>query len=286
MMNFEKLFDGMELRDMGRESFYALHKRTSDKKFNDAVMMADILYQRGDDVFCPFLDKLAEQEGVSSEVMNLYLYLRKGEKLLDEYKRRGYDEAVFYDSMRAISVACRNNYEKKGIYGVTQPTHRIWFRRLFACAMFRFGRLEFEPYLSEFDVEIDGKKVSKGDLCIKTHIPRFESFNEELCEDSYSRAREFFKKHFGIEDVFIFCSSWLIHPWLSECLRPDSTIVNFQSKYKILTVTESPDSVIGWIYPQKCENIDDYPEQTSLQRIAKERLKKGLPLGTAMGVRL
>ncbi len=283
-MDFNKLFEKMGLADEGKEIFYNIHKRTEDKKFCDKLILANIMYKRGDDVFYPYLKSFAEEEGVCEEILNLYLYLRWSEDLLIEFIERGYDEEVFYDSMRAVAVSARYYLEAKGIYGVS-PTHRLWFRRLFACSMFRFGRLEFEPIASQYDAELDGKKINVGDICVTVHIPRYDPLTKEACEDSYERAREFFKKHFGIETLFIFCSSWLIHPWLSECLGKDSKIAAFQQGYKLLKATESPDTVVAWVFPEKCENPDDYPENTSLQRIAKERIKKGLPLGIGAGVR-
>ncbi len=285
-MDFNKLFDKIELYDIGRESFFKLQERTADKAFRDKLILADIYFKRGDDIFEPYLKSFADEEGVAAEILNLYIFLRKSEELLAEYLRRGYGDDVFYDSMRAISVAARFYYELNGIYGIS-PTHRMWFRRLFACSMFRFGRLEFEPYASKFDLELEGKSIKKGDLCVTVHIPRYDNFAEEHCEDSYRRAREFFKEHFGVDELFIFCTSWLIDPWISESLGEGSNIAKFQQKYKVLEITENTDVVISWVFNNtKYENIDDYPEDTSMQRIVKDRLKKGLPVGVAAGVRL
>ncbi len=284
-MDFDKLFKEIGLADIGIESFYSIHKRASDKHFCDRLVLADILFKRGDDLFYPYLQEFAKDEGLAEEVLNLYIFLRKSERLLEEFKERGYGEELFYSSMRSIQISARYYYEKCGIYG-TSPTHRVWFRRLFALGMFRFERLEFEPITSAYDVEIDGKTIKKGDFCVTVHIPRYDPLTKELCEKSYAEAREFFKKHYGVETLFIFCNSWLMHPWLSECLGENSKIASFQQGYKLLDVADSPDAVIAWAFPEKCENPDDYPENTSLQRAAKERIKKGLPLGYAAGVKL
>ncbi len=284
-MDFNKMFEKMQLADEGIKSFYELHKRCESKSFCDKLAMSNILFRRGDDVFLPFLEAFAAEEGVPVEIMNLYIFLRKGEDLLAEFIEKGYGEEVFYDSMRAISTACRYYREANGIYGIS-PTHRVWFRRLFACGMFRLGRFEFEPIVSQYDAELESTQIKRGDLCVTVHIPRYESFTEEVCEDSYRLAREFFKKHFGIEHLFIFCTSWLIHPWISECLGENSRIAAFQKKYKLLKTTEEPDIVVSWVFGKEMENIDDYPENTSMQRIVKERLKKGLPLGVGAGIRL
>jgi len=54
----------------------------------------------------------------------------------------------------------------------------------------------------------------------------------------------------------------------------------------VLKTTLNPDSLVRVAFQEKKENIDDYPEDTSLQRAVKERLKNGLPMGTAVGIRL
>ena len=141
------------------------------------------------------------------------------------------------------------------------------------------------------DIEVDGKSVKEGETCISVHIPRFDSFEEEACEASYARAREFFKKFYNMDNIIFICHSWMLYPWLCEVLRETSTIARFQKKFKIIQVDES-DAGIGWIFGsgaglgKKVESIEEYPEDNSLRRAAKQRLREGKKLGAGLGARL
>lgn len=287
-MDFELFFDKIGLAEAGRESFRQIHKRCADAGFAQRFDRALQAYDQGDEAFAAYLEVFAQQEQLLVEVLNLYIYLRKCEQTLKQYREKGIDDTVFYDSAHAFAVCGQFLLERTGIYGISRSPHRKWMRHFFNIEIFRLGSLEFEIIQSPFDAEIDGHRISKGDPCISVHIPRGK-LNEDDCEESYALARVFFKKHYGMDTCFFHCISWLLHPWLSEDLGPGSSVVNFQSKFKILALHEGPDSIrqmIQWAFLYPCENVDEYPEDTSLRRAAKRRLKGNLPLGEATGVRL
>lgn len=288
-MDFEKLFQEIGLAEEGIETFYTIHKRSQDPVFEAAMEKAYAAFDESDEAFAAYLDTFAAQEDLAVEVLNLYIYLRLCERTLAIYRQRGIEDAVFYETAQDITLSCRYLVERTGVYGISVRPHRNWLRHFFNIEIFRFGRLQFELISSKWDVEIAGHQVHIGDTILSTHIPRYAKFSDALCEESYARAREFFKKHFGIKTCVFFCASWLLHPWLSEALTSDSSIVKFQSKYTIIELREDPGEVgamIRNIFLSECDNIDDYPEDTSLQRIVKEKLRRGDPMGAAAGIRL
>ncbi len=285
-MNFTLLFEKMGLEQEGVALFDALHSRMDDPAFADAVRLAREAWHQSDEAFGTALSALTAQQQITPEEMTLYLYLLMSEDLLALFREKGMPEQVFYDTMRSIADGCRFCRDKTGIYGITQQPHRAWFRRQFTGRLYRFGRLEFELYPAPMDMTVEGVSVRQGDLCLNTHIPRYLRLEEAACEEAYARARTFFRTFFGMETCVFLCESWLTHPWLGECLKPDSLIVRFQKHYTVLRTTQSPDSVIKWVFPKKCENIGDYPEDTGLQRLVKHRLQENLPLGIALGARL
>ena len=89
-----------------------------------------------------------------------------------------------------------------------------------------------------------------------------------------------------METPVFYCASWLLQPWLPDALPETSRIVKFQSKYQILDFVDDPEDVTLWVFPQKCENIEDYPEDTSVRRAVKNRLRRGEVIGYGAGVRL
>lgn len=285
-MDYNYYFDKIGLWDEGRESFFSIHEKLKDAEFSNTLSAAFDSYDKGDKAFEAFLLPLVEKLGFPIEVLTTYFYVRISERTFEEYKKLGIGEDVFYDTMNEIAISSRLGYDRHGVYGIPQAPERDWDRLLLDCKLFRFERLQFELIEAPVDAEIDGYKISKGEPCINTHIQGYSPLREEDCEKSYALAREFFKKYFGIETCFFFCYSWLLHPWLAECLSESSGIVKFQRKFKILSIAENPKAVVSYVFFKKFEDPDLYPEDTTLQRLVKQRLKNNSPLGTAHGVRL
>lgn len=285
-MDFNYYFDRTGLWEEGRKSFWDIHKKLEAPEFSTTLSEAFIAYDKGDEAFEAFMLPLIEKLGYPIEVLTAYFYIRISERTLEEYKARGYDEDIFYDTMNEIHISSRLGLDRHDVYGIPQSPERPWDRLLLDCKIFRFGRLQFEIFEAPADAEIDGKKISKGERCINTHIQGYSPLRDEECEAAYELAREFFKKHFGIETCFFFCHSWLLHPWLAECLSKSSGIVRFQSRYKIFEVEENAKETVHYVFFKKFDNPDLYPEDTTLQRLVKQRLIDGSPMGMGHGVRL
>ena len=248
-------------------------------------------YDKGDEAFAEYLFAFADKSGIPVNTLNLYLYLRLMEDTYKEYEKRGIGKDIFIENIKGFPVVSRLPLDVGQEFGFPQPVYRSWFRRNLDCTIYRLGRLEFELVQAPCDMEVDGKSVKEGEMCISVHIPRFDSFEEEACEASYARAREFFKKYYNMDNIIFMCHSWMLYPWLCEVLRETSTIARFQKKFKIIQVDET-DAGIGWIFGsgaglgKKVESVEDYPEDNSLRRAAKQRLRESKKLGAGIGIRL
>ncbi len=285
-MDFNYLFDKIDLWDEGRASFFSIDEKLKAPEFSGIMDECYASYDSGDKAFEAFMLPLVEKLGYPIEVLTLYFYARISERTLEEYKRRGIDEEIFYNSMDELAISSRLGLDRHDVYGIPQAPERPWDRLILDNKIYRLGRLQFELIECENDTEIDGHFIKKGEPCISTHIQGYSPLREEDCEAAYQQAREFFKKHYGIETCVFFCDSWLLHPWIPESLPESSGIVKFRNKYKILDTSEKPNGIIGYVFFKKQENPENYAEDTTLRRIVKERLIKGLPLGSALGVRL
>ena len=285
-MDFDKLFAGIGLADIGIKSFYELHMRSSDNAFAESFTRACEVFDGGDIPFGEYIAEFAERENVPVEVLNLYIYMRMCERSVAIYEEKGIDIEIFYATMKEVVERCWLNFDETGIYGIPQEIYRRWFRRYIGCTIFRLGRLNFDIAKSIYDTEIEGIKVCKDDPCISVHIPGGSRLDEDECEAAYDQARWFFKKYFNMNPPVFFCYSWLIQPWLAEVLPEQSLISRFQGRYKIIDFVDDPGDVLRWVFPERCENPKDYPENTTIQRAVKERILRGDIIGYGSGVRL
>ena len=103
---------------------------------------------------------------------------------------------------------------------------------------------------------------------------------------SYERALAFAGKHFGVEKMICFCYSWTLQPWLLEKLDAETNIIKYQKSYEIIETIESLPHMFPFIFPKEYENLEDYPTDTTLRRVAIERKRKGGTIGYGVGVKL
>lgn len=285
-MGFNDFFDKANISEEGKAAFLAIHKMSVDEKFAKLYLESLMEFKKGDAAFGEHLPKFAEEVGLSQEELNFYLYVRISKLALEEYRERGIDEKIFYDSISTDFVpSCKAYCKKYGVYGIAK-TARRWIGLVFAGKIFNLGSLRFQIAPSRYDAEIDGVSIKKGEPCISVHISREKGLDEERCEASYAEAREFFAKHFGMKPPVFFCYSWLMQPWLVDVVGEDSNIAKFQKKYRNIDFVEDPGDVLMWVFPEKCERIEDYPEDTKIQRATKERMLRGEIIGYGSGVRL
>mgnify|MGYP003294419345 CR=1 FL=1 len=286
-MDFTKYLEKIQLQETACQSFWELHCRCGNADFEKNLSACYEAYAQGDEAFGAALKTFAEEEGVTPEQINLYVFLRMSEKTLEGYLAKGIGEDVFYESMYSMTVCCQVCYDRLGIYGIDQATYRRWQRYVLDGTLFRLGRLEFQLKVLDEDIEIGTVKVPAGETVISVHIPRYLPLKEEDCEKSYACAREFFRRYYGMETCVFVCHSWLLHPWMQECLPETSAIIRFQKKFKLLRVEQSVASAVSWIFPgYEGKPVSEYPADTSLRRAAIDRINRGLSIGTAFGVRL
>lgn len=209
-------------------------------------------------------------------VWALEFYLKLAADTYAEYQKRGYAEEVFDATFYDYTIWCRECYRKHGVYGLDELW---WLGQPVKMNLFRLGRLQFEPIVTEKDMKGKEQTIPAGTKALNVHIPEGEPLKMEACQASFARAEEFFK---GEYQVYV-CDSWLLSPHLKEILPETSNIIRFQDLFE---VTE-----VGYPYPQAEQRIfgdiledkSQYPQETSLQRKAKEYVLAGRDLGIGVG---
>ncbi|MFC5405282.1 acyltransferase domain-containing protein [Cohnella soli] len=224
-----------------------------------------------------FFERVKQNEAYRQ--LFLYLFVRFAVDAYEQYRLKGIDDRVYFDTFYDIQIWCMNCKRDYGEYGLEEY---MWLQEHVQLRLFALGRLQFQPCAIDREVELDGMKIHQNQLVLNVHIPAGEPLTLPSIEDAFARARAFFR---GITPVFM-CNSWMLSPRLSEVLPPESNILRFQKLFHIDKVDPDSRDAERFIFHVIKSDVSEYAEQTSLQRKAKAYLLTGDKLGFGFGVTL
>ena len=214
------------------------------------------------------------------DIIRLAVILRLAIKVKEKYTDAGIDEKIYYDTMSDIKIWCENN-KNKGLHNYGWLKNHVCFQ------LFRLGRLQFQIYECK-NKTLNYKKLpfSYSENLVYVHIPQGDKLLKENCIESFRYADEFFKKYFpDYKYRFYFSESWLLFENNRDFMSPDSNIIAFSSLFIHCYSVKIDSQAIERIFGKRRLFIKNYPEETSLQKRAKEYMLKGGKLGAGIAVR-
>ena len=171
------------------------------------------------------------------------------------YRRLGISEDIYLDTMGAFSRFVREHMESYGRYGFDRG---FWTTRQVSARLFRIGQLEYELTAPD------------GEPAVSLHIPTDADLRPEVLLPSVKAGlAEFFRLFPDYEDKKVFCHSWLLSPLLKDFLPEDSNILRFQELFDITPDEVPSNDVKLWVFKNPKLPVEEYPENTSLQRKLK-----------------
>ena len=186
-----------------------------------------------------------------------------------QYEKKGISEEIFFATMNCFPRFIGEHKESFGCYGFDRWW---WTGRQTSLQLFRIGSLEYEL------IEEEGKKK------ISVHIPSNADLKENAVDESLQGARAFLNKFFpAYADARFCCHSWLLSPALEKLLPQESNINRFRRRFTLLGYDEGADDYKLWVFKNKALTIDEFPENTALQRKMKAYLAQGGKVGCAWG---
>lgn len=205
----------------------------------------------------------------------LYYFSRLACETYEHYRKLKIEDAVFWDTFYDLTLWCQNCREAYGEYGIDQYD---WFFRHIECTVFRLGRLEFEKAESEWELH-GAREIKQGETVIYVHIPQGEKLDIRAVKDSFDKAYCFWGEQYAY-----LCHSWLLYPGLAEIMSPQSNIIRFRNLFQVAD-TDFKEREGEWrIYGCLKDDALEYPENTSLQKAAKQYLLAGNKLGNGIGI--
>lgn len=214
-----------------------------------------------------------------NDVVRLAVILNLACRIKAEYDKFNIAEKVFYDTMSDIRIWCENN-KNKGLKNYNWLKNHVTFN------LFRIGRLQYQfCKLDNPTLNFELLPVKRNENVIYIHIPQGEKLLLEECRESIAEAERFFEKNFSeYKFDYYFCESWLLYQKNIEFMKANSNIIRFQSLFEIAYSCEDDSQAIERIFGAKEKKASHYPENTSLQKAAKNYIQKGNSLGVGIGV--
>lgn len=165
----------------------------------------------------------------------------------------------------------------------------------------------FEPYIRQdgdtmecftFDAEgnfsatpltlklSDWEKVLElGDDVLSVHIPADGRMSPELIDEAFALADKFFADHYADVNFKAYvCSSWLLNTDIKEFLNPESNIIRFQSRFRIVITTTNGYSLFWHVFgTPNIGPLEELVPKNDFQRKFLERVKAGQTLYNGYG---
>lgn len=247
---------------------------------NMRLLWAEAFQKTGEDMVR--LDRIAAQTELHPYTVYQMFFMLCAPHTRELYVERGLDLVIYHDSMLDLKWKMRKT---RRIYGVWGVKWGYWYRRFFLLQRFCLGRLQFELVPSLVDYENGGYAVRKGAPILNVHIPASGPLDHDLVLASYRQAAAFYRADFP-EGVFPFqCESWLLYP-RTCALFPEGNLRAFQADFEVVTAGIVPHEDDRWrvFHAPETVPMEQYPEDTALQRNLKAWLLAGNRMGQGIGM--
>ncbi len=129
--------------------------------------------------------------------------------------------------------------------------------------------------------------LEDGDPVLSVHISSKGRLDTEAAEDSYARARGYFKEVYpDFEPKAFICDSWLLGHELPRFLKTTSNIYQFASRYYCVPRENNNTDVLNFLFKAEPDgDLKTLPEESSLQKGIKEFMIAGGIMGAGCGIR-
>lgn len=208
-------------------------------------------------------------------LFSLRLFLELAVDCEQEYLKQGISSQIYIDTFRDIAIwneNCKREFMEWGIDEI------CWLRFHICMEVFRLGRLAFQEIRLMEDIEMFHLK--QGESVIEVHVAQGEPLDIEECKASFLAAMQFYHK----QHAFFWGESWLLHPALKSMVPKDSNLSLFQDLFTVYDMDETSRQGEMRIFGFVSEDIEVYPEHTSLQRNLKTYLREHGSFGMGKGI--
>lgn len=160
------------------------------------------------------------------------------------------------DPEGAWQVSCRET--ETGWYGYPTADCKISAKEVF------FSKEEWDCVLRP------------DDYVLSIHLPKGMDLSRENVDIAFTTAIEKAKVWYPDQKIRgLYCASWLLDPALADFLGEHSKIVQFGNRFVRHPIKDDGQAVFRFVFPPNITDLNDLPENTSLERGLKNLYLNG-----------
>lgn len=134
----------------------------------------------------------------------------------------------------------------------------------------------------QYELVSENPITKEKEMCIKMHVPKGASLNEEDVRSSIRKSTYEIERYFNVKDINYYIESWLLSPEILALLDDNSNILKFSKLFSIKSTGECTRDILDFVFNDVY--IKDYNLlvcKTSLQVKLKSLLinKKEIHIG-------
>jgi GNAT domain-containint protein/N-acyltransferase family protein len=216
--------------------------------------------------------------GALGRLFYAYVFLAAVPDVRGWHRRRGIPDDVSWATLADLG---RHLAVVRRLHGEPGADPPMWLRNHFRGALYQLGRLQFcraRVWYEQAALDRLGVGFRHADPALELHIPEEGPLAPDACDDALRRARGFFPRYFPDERYqVVICTSWLLDDQLGAYLRPESNIMRFQRRFRVLPGgdTDGDEDILRFVFRRAAPALHELPRRTSLERAVVEHLRAG-----------
>ena len=129
------------------------------------------------------------------------------------------------------------------------------------------------------------KILQSGDDVLSVHIPAGGKMSPELVDDAFRQAEAFFAAHYPEKQFKAYvCSSWLLNTDMEEFLSPESNIIKFRNRFRVVMTTPNGYSLYWHVFGiEQFLPLEQMQPANGFQKTLLDRVKAGNTLYNGYG---
>ena len=278
-MDIKQIIDFLGIKEQEKRIVEIL-ENVQGKEF-DSILNNAKNGQTGENLYKQ-LKALANKKNIHEDTLGLVAIISLAEITHKRFLDKNCKE-FFIGALEDIKYKIVESRAWHGVFGM----HSFeWVADFFCFKTFAMGRLEFNV-VEKTEYEYNGiVKIKKGDRVLNVHISSGSKLDIDECYQSLKKAFHYFTDVRIDGFLPVLLTNWFLYPPFEKLFSPNGNLIKFKNLFDVIGSENYSDyqRISKRVFNTlDYSNIDNLPQNTSLQKKVAEWFKDGKPCGYGIG---